>query len=158
MSCVSSPCVHSGQSFAGQDPARLFCCFQASGVRQAAGMSAELRAMAAGSVRVSAAPPRLAGQPDWIVTLTTPTMPLALDVLQRWETAMLAVEHRWPGCRFLGWRTWDRPPASKEPKDWLEVDAAVADERSQRGLVTASLLRCPIADRGGTFRARAVAR
>jgi hypothetical protein len=121
-------------------------------------MSAELRATAAGSVRVSAAPPRVAGRSDWMVTLTTPTMPLALDVLQRWETAMLAVEHRWPGCRFLGWRTWDRPRASKRPKDRLAVDAAVADERSQRGLVMASLLRCPTTDRGGTARGRAVAR
>jgi hypothetical protein len=101
-----------------------------------------------------------------MVTLTTPKMPLALDVLQPWERAMLAVEHRWPGSRFLGWRTWDRPAASKEPKDWLGVDASadarvdaeVAAEGSQRGLVLASLLRCPTAGRRGVVRGRAVAR
>jgi hypothetical protein len=93
-----------------------------------------------------------------MVTLTTPPMPLTLDVLQTWEGKMLAVEHRWPGCRFLGWRTWETPPASNGPMDWLEDDVADAAQRSQRGLVLASLLRCPAVGHRGIVHGRAVSR
>jgi hypothetical protein len=71
---------------------------------------------------------------------------------------MLAVERRWPGCRFLGWRTWDTAKASNGPKEWLESDDKVAAQRSQRGLVIASLLRRPADEHRGSVHGRAVAR
>lgn len=85
-------------------------------------------------------------------------MPLSLDVLRPWEGEMLAVERRWPGCRFLGWRTWDTAKASNGPKEWLESDDKVAAQRSQRGLVIASLLRRPADEHRGSVHGRAVAR
>jgi len=158
MLAVSSRCVHSRQSSVGEDRSRLFCCFQASSLLQAECVSAELRTIGGGVVGVAPSPPRLPGRPDWIVTLTTPPMPLALDVLRPWEGEMLAVEHRWPGCRFLGWRTWCTPATSKRATEWPKEDVAGAARRSQRELVMASLLRCPPVRRRGVVHGRAVAR
>jgi hypothetical protein len=155
---VSSPWVYPRQPSVDQEGSRLFCRFQASRLREAVRVSAELRTMAAGVVQVAPSPPRLPGRRDWIVTLTTPPMPLVPDVLKPWEGKMLAVEHRWPGCRFLGWRTWDSPAAPNGPTAWLKDDVAVAGQRSQRGLVLASLLRCPPVERRGIVHGRAVPR
>jgi hypothetical protein len=85
-------------------------------------------------------------------------MPLTLDVLQLWEGRMLSVEHRWPGCRFLGWRIWETPAASNGPTEWPKDDVAVAARRSQRELVMASLLRRPTVERRGIVHGRAVRR
>ena len=111
---VSSSSVLFCASFTDRDRARLRVSFQAASLRQADGLAAELRTVAAGVPRVDLSPPGLPGRRDWIVSLTSPPLPLALAVIQLWEEGMLAMEQRWPGCRFLGWTTCRapaRPPA-----------------------------------------------
>src|SRR5260370_37414311 len=85
---------------------RLCGSLHASSLEQAVAVAAELRATTADVAQLHQPPPRPPVQQDWIVTLTTPPMVLTRDVLDPWEGEMLDVEHRWPGCRFLGWRTW----------------------------------------------------
>jgi len=100
------------------------------------------------------------------VSLTTPPAALTLAVLQLWEGEMLAVEQRWPGCRFLGWRTRQtrdattcstlQTPAgstSSTGRTPVRDAACVPQRRSQRDLVTASLLRCPPANPAQAVRA-----
>jgi hypothetical protein len=128
---------------------RVHLCysFQTPTLRQAAGLAAELRTVAAFVPRISATKTRV-DRPDWIVTVATPQIPLTLIVLRRWEEEMLAIEHRWSRCRFLGWRIGTRP----------KEDAAAIEASSQRQLVVASLLRHPPgeyergAQRGTTLR------
>ena len=155
---MSSQSALSRQSSGDQDHSRLRCSFQATSIRQAVSIAAELRTTAADTVWVRPSRPLPPGRRDWIVTLTTPPTPLTLDVLQPREAKMLAVEHRWPGCHFLGWMTCETSTASSGPKDWPKDDAAVAGRRSQRGLVMASLLRCPAVERRGSVDGRAVRR
>jgi hypothetical protein len=129
---------------------RVHLCysFQAATLRHAAGLAAELRTVAAFVPRISTTRTRVSGRRDWIVTVTTPQIPLTLMVLRRWEEEMLAIERRWSGCRFLGWRIGTRP----------REDAAAIETSSQRQLVVASLLRHPpgeyerSAQRGTTLR------
>ncbi len=85
--------------------AQLRCSFQALTLRQAAALAAELKTMAACTPHVRATPAPPSERRYWIVTVTTPPIPLTLTVLQRWEEELLAIEQRWSGCRFLGWRT-----------------------------------------------------
>jgi hypothetical protein len=108
---------------------------------------------------VAPPPLRQPGRRDWIVILTTPPMPLTLDVLQLWEGEMLSVERRWRhGCRFLGWMTGCTSTAPTGCPEGPEDGAAVADQRSQRELVMASLLRRPAIERRGIVHGRASAR
>jgi hypothetical protein len=69
---------------------------------------------------------------------------------------MLAVEHRMPGCRFLGWSFLGMSDASAGPVGGPEQDASCARPRSsQRELVMASLLQCPGRERRGIVHGRA---
>jgi hypothetical protein len=136
---------------------RLYCAFQAPTLRQAAALAAELKTIAACAPRVRsvAAPP--SDRRDWIVTATTPPIPLTLTVLRGCEEELLAIERRWSGCRFLGWRTDGKPLVRPHvPDGSLEADgrgearspgagdpADIDESTSQRRLVVASLLRHP---------------
>lgn len=91
---------------------------------------------------------------EWIVTLTTTPSPLGLDLIESWEQRMLAVEHRWPGARFLGWRTRRTPPPPVGPTERSKEGAREAPRQSQRALVIASLLRCPADEQRGNARSR----
>ncbi len=136
---------------------QLLCSFQAVTLRQAAALAVELRAMAASTPRVrsvAAGPLKLR---CWIVTATTLPMPLTMTVLRRWEAELLAIEQRWSGCCFLGWRTWtappDRPVAPAEQRTHARAgevssaqpsgSAGTNSQTSQRQMVIASLLRRP---------------
>jgi hypothetical protein len=157
---VSTPSVPSRPSTTEQEDVRLSLSFQASSLREAASLAAELRTIGADAVRVHPSRPRLPGQRDWTVTLTTPPVPLTVAVVQLWEGEMLAVEHRWPGCHFLGWRTCQAPDASigsleREPD---HDDAGARQRLSQRELVLASLLRRPAGERLGRVHGRGVPR
>jgi hypothetical protein len=157
---VSIPSVPSRTSTTEQEDLRLSLSFQASSLREAASLAAELRTIGADAVRVYPSRPRLPGRRDWTVTLTTPPVPLTVAVVQLWEGKMLAVEHRWPGCLFLGWRTCQAPDASigsleREPD---HEDAGARRRLTQRELVLASLLRRPVAGREGIVHGRGVPR
>jgi len=82
--------------------------------------------------------------PTWSVEQTTPPLPLRVAVIHMWERKMLSLEYRWPGCRFLGWTTYELPALSARRSRAVD-DAKPADGRgpSQRRLVEASLLRRP---------------
>src|ERR1700689_442597 len=89
-------------------------------------------------------------EPDSVVVLTTPPLPLTLAVIQLWERKVLAVEQRWPRGRFLGWTTSWTPARASIGSG--EPDRHAAGERrrpTQRELVLASLLRRPAGDRRG---------
>jgi hypothetical protein len=140
------PCASSTD----QDRSRLRFTVQVSSRRQAARLAAELRTMAADVVRVHAPAPHLPGRRDWTVALTTPPLSLTLAVVQPLEREMLAVEHRWPGSHFLGWKTCSTPQRSiggTERESDRDV-AGVRRRQTQRELVTASLLRCAPEERG----------
>lgn len=143
--------------------------FQTLTLRQAAALAAELKTMAACTPHVHAAPaPAPASERrHWIVTATTPPIPLTLTVLRRWEDELLAIEQRWSGSRFLGWRTSATPAARPglQGRSCKEGGASGASSRgggesadgndhlSQRQLVIASLLRHSYsAHEGGGFR------
>ncbi len=139
------------------EQAQLCCSVQAPTLRIAAGIAAELRTTAAHVPRVRAARASRPQRCDWIVTASTPMIPVTLEVLTRWEEAMLAIEQAWPECRFLGWRI-HRPPTSRPGSSGSRPQAlrtggpssqrpqeSSGDGRppSQRQLVIASLLRDP---------------
>jgi len=148
---VSSSSVLSCTSFTDRDRARLRVSFQAASLRLADGLAAELRTVAADVPRVDLSAPGLPGRRDWIVSLTSPPLPLTLAVIQLWEEGMLAMEQRWPGCRFLGWTTCPAPvrsPAGSGESAPARNDASACERRSQRELVIASLLRQPGERRG----------
>jgi len=132
---------------------------QAPSLRQAVSLTAHLRAIA-DQVWVHPSPSQRPGRREWIVAFTTPPMPLTLALIQSWEEAMLAVEHRWPGCHFLGWRTRRARKESAGSVVGRPGDgAADASQRhTQRELVVASLLRCPTDERRGIVHGRAVPR
>lgn len=157
---MSIPSVPSRMSTTEQENLRLSLSFQASGLREAASLAAELRTIGADAVRVHPLRPHLPGRRDWTVTLTTPPVPLTVAVVQQWEGKMLAVEHRWPGCRFLGWRTCQAPDASTGSLErGSDRDDAGARRRlTQRELVLASLLRRPVGEREGIVHGRGVPR
>jgi hypothetical protein len=159
MDPVSLLSVPSRPSFTEQDRQCLCFYFQAPGLRQTVSLAAELRTMAADLARAHPSPPRLPGRRDWIVALTTPPVPLTLASVRLWEGEMLAVEHRWPGCHFLGWMTSWAPGASIGLTERAPgCDAAARQRRSQRELVMASLLRCPPSERRGIVHGRGVPR
>jgi len=147
---VSSSSVLSCTSFTDQDRARLRFTFQVANLRQAGSLVAELRTVAGDEPRVHPSP----GPPnrrDWIVSLTSPPLPLTLAVIQLWEEGMLAIEQRWPGCRFLGWTTCRTPVGAPIGSGELALARSAAsgcERRSQRELVIASLLRQPGERRG----------
>jgi hypothetical protein len=157
---VSTPNVPSRPSTTEQEGLRLRLSFQASDLREAASLAAELRTIGADAVRVHPSQLRLPGRRDWTVTLTTPPVPLTVAVIQLWEGEMLAVEHRWPGCLFLGWRTCHAPNASIGSLErGPDHDNAGARRRlTQRELVLASLLRRPVGEREGIVHGRGVPR
>ncbi len=157
---MSTPNVQPHTATVEQERVRLSLSVQASCLRHAASLAAELRSIGADVVRVHPSQPRLPGRRDWTVTLTTPPVPLTVAVIQLWEGEMLAVEHRWPGCHFLGWRTCQTPNASigsleREPD---RDDAGARQQLSQRELVLASLLRRPAGEHEGTVHGRGVPR
>jgi hypothetical protein len=144
---MSPSSVLSRQSFTDQDRSRLRFSFQVSNLREAVNIVAGLRTIAADVTGVHPSLLRQLGRRDWIVTLTTPPIPLTWEVIQLWEAEMLAVEHRWPGCHFLGWRTRWVPRAPVGSLEWTSDRAGACQRRSQRELVMASLLRCPPSER-----------
>jgi hypothetical protein len=160
MEGVSTSSVPSRPSITGQESVRLSLSFQAPSVRQAVDIAAGLRTNPAHVVHVRSPRPRVAGRHDWIVTLTTPALPLTMAVIQTWESEMLAVERRWPGCRFLGWRIPQEPCPSIgcSERELDRDDADAAPRRSQRELVLASLLRRPPGLRAGIVHGRAIPR
>jgi len=125
---------------------------------QAVKLAAELRTMTADVACTHASSPRSPGRWDWIVALTTPPMPLTLEVIQLWEEEALAVERRWPGCHFLGWRTCCMPRMSIGFDGESSDRVGTRRRPSQRELVIASLLRCPLGERRGSVPERAVLR
>ena len=139
---------------------RLSLSFQTPGLRSAASLAVELRTIGADAVRVHPSRLRPPGRRDWTVTLTTPPVPLTVTVIQLWEGEMLAVEQRWPGCHFLGWRTCQAPNASSGSLERGpdHHDAGARRRLSQRELVLASLLRRPPGDREGAAHGRGVPR
>lgn len=157
---MSTPRVPSRPSTTEQEDVRLSLSFQASNFREAANLAAELRTIGADAVRVHLSRPCLPGRRDWAVTLTTPLVPLTVAVIQLWEGEMLAVEHRWPGCHFLGWRTSQAPDASigSLERGPDREDAGARRRLSQRELVLASLLRRPAGERLGRVHGRGVPR
>jgi hypothetical protein len=154
---VSPSSVQSSQSPLEHDSSRLYISFQASSLSQAEGLAAELHAIAP-DVALSPARSQEPGRPDWTVALATPPLPLTLAFIREWEGEMLAVEGRWPGCQFLGWRTWPMPAAPLESrvKEPARDGSGAGRRRSQRELVTASLLRCPPGEPRGIARSRFV--
>ncbi len=116
--------------------------------------------MSANPAQVHPLPSEQAGPREWIVTLTTPPMPLTLELIQSWEGEMLAVERRWPGCQFLGWRTCQEATTSTGSVVGTPGhDAADSTQRhTQRELVVASLLRRPADERRGIVHGQAVPR
>ena len=155
---VSTSDPLSGPPLAGERQTRLRCSFAASDLRRALRIATELRKItAAAHVRRGS---QSDGWPGWIVTLTTPQLPLTLDVIELWEGRMLAAERMWPGCRFLGWTTSHRTDAPLRCAGETPEHAASGpgQRRSQRELVVASLLRCPPGERRGIVRGRAVPR
>lgn len=154
---MSPSTVPTDQSSTGQDRASLCFTFQASGIRQAARLAAELGTMTSSAAHVHPSPPRTPGPRDWIVAVTTPPMPLTLEVLRPWEEEMLAVEHRWPGVHFLGWTTYSTPVASIGSTESQTGREGSRRQLSQRELVTASLLRCP-PERGAIVHGRSAPR
>lgn len=155
---MSPSSVLSRQSFTDQDRSRLRFSFQASSLREAVNVAAELRTIAADVTRVHLSLLRQPGRRDWIVAFTTPPMPLTLEVVQLWEAEMLAVEHRWAGCHFLGWRMHWSPRAPIGSTEWMSGCAGACQRQSQRELVIASLLRCPRSERRGIVHGRGVPR
>ena len=158
MDSVSPSRVQSRPSFTDQDRSRLRFSFQASSLPQAVKLAAEFGTISADVARTYASPLRPLGRRDWMVVLTTPPMPLTLEVVQLWEEEMLAVEHRWPGCHFLGWTTCRMPRASTGFGEERSGRAGARQRPSQRELVIASLLRCPPDERGGIVHGRAARR
>jgi hypothetical protein len=148
MERVSPSSVLSSPSFADREVVRLSFSFQTPSARQAVQLACQLRTMAADVARMRPSSPRPPGRRDWTVVLTTPPVPLTVAVIQAWEGAMLAVEHRRPGCHFRGWTTCWTPARSigieREPG---RDGASARQRRSQRELVTSSLLRCPPRER-----------
>lgn len=139
---------------------RLSLSLQAPDLREAVNLAAELRTLGADVVQVCPSQPRLPGRWEWIVTLTTPPVPLTLAVLQLWEREMLAVEDRWPGCHFLGWRTSQVHGTTIAPVQMVpdRDDPGASGPVSQRELVLASMLRRPGGGRMGIVHGRGVPR
>jgi len=109
----SSSILHLGPSAAINERAQLCCSFQAPTLRLAAGLAAELGMVDAHVPRIRSAKTPPSDRCNWIVTVTTPEIPLALTVLSRWEEELLTVQQRWPGCSFLGWKTYGALPARR---------------------------------------------
>ena len=135
--------------------------FEAVSLRRAAAVAAELEATAGAPARIDLTAPLLTGAPlseqarRWTVELTTPAMPLELAALQKWERKMVLVESRCPGSRFLGWTTpWLQEPRLRQLTTADRQPGDVRALRSQRGLVTESLLRRPGAKRPGVVHGR----
>ena len=147
--------VHPHTTGAESERACLMLALQATSLHAAARIAAELRTVGADAVGVHPSRPAPSGRREWTVQVTTPPLPLTVAVIQEWEGAMLAVEHRWPDCHFLGWRTCrapDEPIGSEREPDHTAAGARQRQSqrelvRSQRELVLASLLRHPA--RGG---------
>ncbi|HTD58803.1 MAG TPA: hypothetical protein VK672_07900 [Solirubrobacteraceae bacterium] len=155
---MSASSVLSRTSPTDQGLARLSCSFQAGSLRQATSLAAELRTLAGHLARVHPLPPQDPGRRIWIVTLTTPPMPLTFDVLRAYEGRMRAIEHRWPGCRFLGWTTVGTPSPPTRATERATGAAGDPSRGSQRELVIASLLRCPTSEPRGAVHGRSARR
>jgi hypothetical protein len=162
MEHVSASSVTLEQPMPEREGVRLSISVQASSLGQAVELASALPAIAAEEGRAHSPWLRPVGRRDWIVALTTPPLALTPAVIQRWEGQMRAVEQRWPGCRFLGWRTWRSTQASSEPTEASAArrdrDALEPHSRSQRELVLASLLRRPTGRRQGIVHGRGVPR
>lgn len=131
----------------GVERTQLLVTFHAPTRRDAAVLAAELHTIAACVPQLHAVKAQPSPRSDWIVTFTTPPVPLTLIVLQRWEVELLEFERRFAGCRFLGWRT--QPTGSLDATETGRGGAvAMGEQRSQRKLVLASMLRLPPSPRG----------
>jgi len=158
MDFVSPSHIQSRPSFTDQERSSLRICFQASSLQQAVQLAAEFATMTTDTAPPQVSPPRPPGRRDWMVVLTTPPMPLTSEVVQLWEEEVLAVEHRWPGCHFLGWTTCRMPRRSTGFMEERSGRAGARQRPSQRELVIASLLRCPPDERRGIVHGRAAHR
>lgn len=149
--CVSAQHAELPLAAPQPDPLCLRLTFEASSLRRAAAVAAQLRLIMGKPAQIhpteplcaSAPPPT--SSPTWRVELTTPEMPLSLAAIHMWERKLLSLEYRVPGCRFLGWTT-DRIPemsARRSAATAERAPASGAPSRTQRELVAESLLRRP---------------
>jgi hypothetical protein len=154
---MSSPAVAPLPSAAGREIVRLRCSFQAPSGSLASALAQDARARSAEVFAVRPSPAGGTSGCDWMVTLNAPPLPLTVDALRAWEREMLAVEHARPGCRFLGWSVLpgDGSFAGPVGRSDEHESRRRCPRRSQRELVTASLLRCPPVERGGVVHGRA---
>jgi hypothetical protein len=84
---------------------RLSCSFHAPTFQRATALAADLRRVDAQTPRIRRVNTMPASRREWVVTITTPEIPLSVRVLRRREAELLEIQESWPGCRFLGWRT-----------------------------------------------------
>jgi len=159
MDAMHSASVQTEPQSTEQHEPRLCFSFQASSLREAVRLAADLQAMAEAPAQVRPAASAPAGRRDWVVTLVTPPVALTVANVEALEDEMIGLERRWPGCRFLGWRT------SRTDKTSIgscvgtpDRDGACAGRRPQREVVIASLLRCPATERRGIVHGRSAPR
>ena len=92
------------RGFSAADRLRLRFAFEASSLRQAVELGAELRTLARTAVRIRPGLPLPRGPGRWTITLTTPPTRVAHGPIRRWEDVLRAVARGRPGCRLVGWR------------------------------------------------------
>lgn len=160
MDGVSTLSAVAGIAESEPDSSSLSLAMQASSFRAAVDATADLRRVADTPARVSSVASTHDGRREWRVTLTTPPVPLKLELIRSLEEEMLAIERRRPGCRFLGWRTGRATQLSTGSVVGTPGDDAAGEmpRQTQRELVVASLLRRPADERGGIVRGRAAPR
>jgi hypothetical protein len=154
--------AHLPSSAAEPDRVRLRATFEASSLRRAAAVAAELKRIVGEQAQIHPVAPLRASFPTvtdsgtWTVELTMPAMQLSSAAIHLWERKLLALEYRWPGSRFLGWTT-SAMPAISERRPAAVPQRSSANgwpARSQRDLVAASLLRRPRAEGPGMVLSR----
>lgn len=89
--------------FTDRDCLPLRFSFEASSLRGAVDLAAELRAYPRGTVQLRPGALRLRGRCPWTVVLRTPSIPLTSAVISRREGEMQEIASRRAGCRFVGW-------------------------------------------------------
>ena len=89
---------------------RLSFSFHAPTLERATALAADLRRVDGHVPRILLVNRLPSSRRERVVTVTTPEIPLNVTVLRRREAELVAIEERWPGCRFLGWRMLDREP------------------------------------------------
>ena len=146
--------AHLPSSAAEPDRVRLRATFEASSLRRAAAVAAELKRMVGEQAQINPVAPLRGGFPTvtdsgtWTVELTMPAMQLSSAAIHLWERKLLSLEYRWPGSRFLGWTTSAMPAISERRSATVHQRSPANGwaARSQRDLVAESLRRRPRAE------------